>query len=161
MILRAENEIFLSIFWLGYCKYGKWVVILHRKCEKSQSATITNGVVVQLVRIPACHAGGRGFESRPYRKERASQLICSLLLCFVGTFCRVLYRFVRRWINSFDCWSVTLFFGAAEFLWVLMIVGFDVNEYGTSRPLSLQRKQNGNGAGALATRYRPETRNSN
>lgn len=28
---------------------------------------IPNGVVVQLVRIRACHARGRGFESRPFR----------------------------------------------------------------------------------------------
>ena len=33
-------------------------------CTRKQA----NGVVVQLVRMPACHAGGREFESRPYRK---------------------------------------------------------------------------------------------
>ena len=28
-----------------------------------------NGLVVQLVRMPPCHGGGRGFESRPVRKK--------------------------------------------------------------------------------------------
>lgn len=29
---------------------------------------IFQGLVVQLVRMPPCHGGGRGFESRPDRK---------------------------------------------------------------------------------------------
>ena len=31
-----------------------------------------NGSVVQLVRMPPCHGGGRGFESRPVRKASAN-----------------------------------------------------------------------------------------
>jgi hypothetical protein len=29
------------------------------------------GSVVQLVRMPPCHGGGRGFESRPVRSQKA------------------------------------------------------------------------------------------
>ena len=35
----------------------------------------TTGAVVQLVRIPACHAVGREFESRPHRKEAKASLL--------------------------------------------------------------------------------------
>jgi hypothetical protein len=39
-------------------------------------------MVVQLVRMPPCHGGGRGFESRPFRKILQKSLI-------INDFCRL------------------------------------------------------------------------
>ncbi len=41
------------------------------------------GAVVQLVRIPACHAGGREFESRPFRQHKDESLYSNVEAFFV------------------------------------------------------------------------------
>ena len=40
-----------------------------RSGNRKGSRSGRGGPVVQLVRIPACHAGGREFESRPDRQQ--------------------------------------------------------------------------------------------
>ena len=39
-------------------------------CSRFREDSMLSGAVVQLVRIPACHAVGREFESRPHRINR-------------------------------------------------------------------------------------------
>ena len=55
------------------------MVRIHEGSPLLQFIVFTYAVVVQLVRIPACHAGGREFESRPPRQ-------CDLLAQLVEQF---------------------------------------------------------------------------
>ena len=57
---------------------SKKCVPLHPRSTKTHK-TEQNGAVVQLVRISACHAGGRGFESRPHRKKSSSEYLMLIL----------------------------------------------------------------------------------
>ena len=48
---------------------SKEALSLQRLTKTGQTLAKSMGLVVQLVRISACHAEGRGFESRPDRQK--------------------------------------------------------------------------------------------
>ncbi len=56
--------------------------------EDTVSAGITfdEGVVVQLVRIHACHAWGREFESRPHRQQNDEEQLLFIVLYYIYSF---------------------------------------------------------------------------
>lgn len=72
----------------GACLEGERVIHLHRLNNDK-------GPVVQLVRIRACHARGRGFESRPDRKNKEP---CKSMICEAFSFPAntTTYRFTTR-----------------------------------------------------------------
>ena len=59
-----KNRIFFSKYLVSSKKSSTFAA------DFGRNQTYNIGAVVQLVRIHACHAWGRGFESRPHRKKK-------------------------------------------------------------------------------------------
>ena len=102
----------------------KWCKGAEKKLKKSLQelktglylhSQLCNGLVVQLVRIPACHAGGREFESRPDRKiVKSFHRKWGLFLrsCVVNTKFKYLVfnrLYVFQPMRSFSCFKERLF----------------------------------------------------
>ena len=105
----AKHEV--DIFWdekpasrqtvLPRWKTGNPSVITKINCifpklfRMSWKADITkvNGPVVQLVRMPPCHGGGRGFESRPVRNKTLTiKVVRVYCFCAIGSAITFLHR---------------------------------------------------------------------
>ena len=73
MLKNIEKTHKSAFFYENIWSYQKKAVPLH-SLSKRKCGILKNGAVVQLVRIHACHAWGRGFESRPHRKKQSERV---------------------------------------------------------------------------------------
>ena len=66
---KCENGNFWDFFG------EKFVITLHSQLRDINCVTYFSGALVQLVRMPACHAGGRWFESCTHRKKATFRIV--------------------------------------------------------------------------------------
>ena len=63
----------MNAFRFGEHFFVKIFAVFKKSCNfaitKKEQCSLIKRSVVQLVRMPPCHGGGRGFESRPDRKK--------------------------------------------------------------------------------------------
>ena len=80
----------------------KFVAAIIEKLSLHPLLKKSNGLVVQLVRMPPCHGGGRGFESRPVRNKckiaLVSQSLTRAILFLVIAGVVVLVRFHLKYL---------------------------------------------------------------
>lgn len=68
LILKLFLNIKSAFYTIKSVFFQKTICVIQKAAYIcTPKKTELNGVVVQLVRIHACHAWGRGFESRPFR----------------------------------------------------------------------------------------------
>ncbi len=69
-------------FWKLFVGYDKSCIFALTK--KKETIFLEEDPVVQLVRMPPCHGGGRGFESRPVRKKSLKTPVKTGVFAFWG-----------------------------------------------------------------------------
>ena len=72
---KMQKWEFLGFFWRKIWWGEKFVITLHSQLRDINCVTYFSGALVQLVRMPACHAGGRWFESCTHRKKATFRIV--------------------------------------------------------------------------------------